>query len=129
MEESWKDIKGYEGYYQVSTLGRIKSLERIINENGKYIKPEKILSIKCCWYAQICFSINGIKKTKKIHKIVAEAFIDNPNNKKCVNHKDGNKANNNVSNLEWVTHSENTQHAFDNGLIATKRGKKYPKIK
>lgn len=111
-EEIWKDIKGYEGYYQVSNLGRIKSLQR----NGT-IKKDRILkpnNVK--GYLQITLQKNGIKAYKKIHRIVAENFITNINNKTEVNHIDGNKHNNCIENLEWVTKSENQKHAYKLGL-------------
>ena len=120
MEEIWKDIVGYEGYYQVSNKGRIKSIERKIARNdGKfnYIKS-KILRCKKVGsdYLGVILCKNGEKLTKTIHRLVAEAFIPNPKDKPDVNHKDGIKRNNAVSNLEWVTKKENSRHAFINKL-------------
>lgn len=121
MKEIWRDIKGYEGLYQVSNIGRVKSLERIItNTLGSYTRAEKILvplKTKKGYY-QIHLHKNGVCKTSKIHRLVAEAFIPNPLNKSQVNHIDGNKINNNVENLEWATQEENMQHAYKTGLKA-----------
>lgn len=115
MFEQWKNIKGFEKYYQVSNLGRVKSLPR----TGKYSMPnEKILSLipQKTGYLQVTLSIEGKKYPFNVHRLVALNFIDNPKNKPQVNHIDGDKKNNNVSNLEWVTHVENSRHCWDNKL-------------
>lgn len=118
MKEKWKDIKLYEGLYQISSFGRVKSLNRITsNVDGisREIK-EKILkqSISNEYYS-ITLN-NGTKKRFSVHRLVALAFIPNPENKEQVNHKDGNKLNNMKSNLEWNTKSENQLHAYAIGL-------------
>ena len=119
--EIWKDIEGYEGYYQVSNMGSVQSLNRtctnknnkIMTFKGKILKPQN----DRCGYLCVLLSLNGIKRNFKIHRLVAQAFIDNSNNKPCVNHKDGNKTNNMVYNLEWCTQQENIAHAIQNTLM------------
>lgn len=119
MEEIWKYVKGYEGLYLISNLGRVKNLQKYyIRKNIKI--PKKQCELKTCkgkvGYIVTDLNKNNKRKTKYIHRLVAEAFIPNPENKPCVNHKDGNKLNNKISNLEWVTYSENNKHAWDNNL-------------
>lgn len=104
--EIWKDVVGYEGLYQTSNLGRIK------NYKGKIMA----LFDDGHGYLHLSLYKNGYGKNFKVHRIVASAFIDNPELKKTVNHIDGNKKNNNVENLEWATYSENHKHAYRIGL-------------
>ena len=114
MKEIWKDIKDYEGLYQVSNLGKVKSLAKKhkINNNSFYLLKEKILkSMKDKnGYNYVHLSKNNISKRKSLHKLVAEAFISNPHNLPCINHKDENKQNNCVNNLEWCTYSYNNNY-------------------
>ncbi|MFZ4797061.1 MAG: NUMOD4 motif-containing HNH endonuclease [Bacteroidia bacterium] len=110
--EIWVDIVGYPefvGYVKVSNYGRVKSTVL-----GRH-KKEKIRKFNYhrFGYLQMPLSANGKRKNIYVHRLVATSFIDNPFNKPDVNHKDGNKLNNNVENLEWVTHSENVRHAMD----------------
>lgn len=106
--EIWADIKSYEGLYQISNHGFVKSL--ITN---KILKPK----ISSEYYAVNLYK-NEICTTRRIHRLVAMHFIDNPENKPQVNHKDADKLNNHVSNLEWSSRNENMKHAFDNGLLS-----------
>jgi hypothetical protein len=118
--EIWKDIVGYEGLYQVSDLGRVRSLDRIIkgNKGSEYLKKGKILkqTFNLKKYSQVNLSKYGVDYHKRVHRLVAETFIPNPEMKPQVNHIDGNKNNNHVINLEWNTESENVIHAYRLGL-------------
>ena len=117
-DEIWKDIVGFEKHYQVSSLGKIKSLVRtIIRSNDKpYPVRERILSpgTDTCGYLRVSLGKNKKFQTFKVHRIVAFAFIPNINNKPEINHIDFNKKNNDYANLEWVTSKENTDHAIKN---------------
>lgn len=121
MGEYWCDIEGFKGLYQVSDLGRVKSLDRvIIDKNGiSYRNKSQILKP---WndgngYMIVDLRKEGLRKTAKVHRLVAEAFIPNTLEKPQVNHIDGNKENNCLTNLEWCTSSENIKHAFKTGLM------------
>lgn len=123
MEEIWKDIKGYEGIYQVSNTGKIKSLDRIIYQDKDGLTYSRLIKGKVLkynydkqGYLLVHLCINGIRKCFKVHRLVAEAFIENVEQKQYVNHIDGNKKNNVMNNLEWVTPSENNIHAYKIGL-------------
>ncbi len=113
--EIWKPIKGAPDYH-ISSLGRVKSLGFILN-NGSF-RPGKILKPYSDPKGYLKIELHG--HIKKVHRLVAEAFIPNYLGKPQVNHIDGNKENNNVVNLEWATNAENTQHAYDTGLYKHK---------
>ena len=115
----WKDIRGYEWMYQISDFGRVKSLARMVKHMGysrihsqRILKPSK--SPAGYWTATLSKDRNHVYKT--IHRLVAVAFIINPECKPQVNHKNGIKTDNRLENLEWVTQSENMQHAYRTGL-------------
>lgn len=116
--EKWRAVKDFKSIYSVSNLGRIYSRPRtVINFNGVTVKYKgKILSqsLDKNDYLVVSLTINGESFLKRVHRLVAEAFIDNDLCKKQVNHKDFNKRNNSVSNLEWNTALENIQHSYNN---------------
>lgn len=127
--EIWKDIKGYDGIYQVSDKGNVKSLGRYIEVVDKaqkriYTKLIRERIIKQFYdnhgYKTVSLRNRGETKRFRVHALVANAFIEkNESNKNlCVNHKDGNKANNDICNLEWCTYKENSRHAIDNELLS-----------
>ena len=129
--EKWKDIKEFPNY-QISNYGRVKSLARICkrgNGTGDYYKKETFLKLRLdkYGYERIALYNNGRGSQKHfmIHRLVAEAFIPNVDNKPTVNHIDGNKLNNYVSNLEYMTFEENLSHAWKIGLINNKGEKNH----
>lgn len=119
--EIWKEIEGYEGLYEISNLGRVKSLK-----GNKIRKPAK----ERCGYLFIALSKNNIKKQYKVHRLVAQAFIDNPNNYPIINHKDEDKTNNKVENLEWCDHKYNSNYgtAIQRRLLSEKLNPKRKEI-
>lgn len=118
--EIYKDIKGYEGFYQISNLGNVKSLSRIVNNHSGFKKTlkEKILKnhISNTGYYVIDLKKNCERKTFKVHRLIAFAFIDKVIGKEYVNHINGIKTDNSIENLEWVTIKENNKHAYLTGL-------------
>lgn len=109
-QEIWKEVVGHEGSYEVSNFGRIKSKLGVANKN-------RILKAAVCkGYFCVVLCLCGTKKMKKVHRLVCEAFIPNPENKPTVNHKDGDRKNNNLKNLEWATHKEQVDHYWKAGL-------------
>lgn len=125
MQEIWKDIKNYEGLYQISNLGNVRSLDRKVNSiygyrniKGKILKPLETNS----GYYRV-----DLKKEQKnnyvlIHRLVAETFIPNPNNLPNINHKDNNPKNNSITNLEWCTQSYNIKYSYKYGNSKPTRG-------
>lgn len=142
MEEIWKDIKGYEGYYQVSNLGRVRSLDKYIKIGGVWQNKKGVIRkprINASGYYTIDFSVNKVRKHFLVARLVAAAFIPNPNNYPCVNHKDENRLNNFVwvnedgtvdpekSNLEWCTVEYNCNYGNHNKHISETQKKNYLK--
>ena len=120
QKEIWIHIGGYEDLYQVSNLGNVRKPKKIIqNKNGSYsIKNSiEVRQVEDSYgYLRVTLTKNGKSKQAKVHRLVSEAFIPNPDNKEHINHIDGDKWNNNMLNLEWCTSKENTQHAYASGL-------------
>ncbi|WP_110931075.1 NUMOD4 domain-containing protein [Paenibacillus bouchesdurhonensis] len=135
MAEIWKDAPGYEGYYQVSNTGKVRSLDRtVLDKNGRSMQYKGVLltpQYNEFGYQKVVLMKGGRGKSFKIHQLVALAFIKNEDGHQCVNHKNGDKTNNNVQNLEWCSFSYNIQHAYDTGLKAPyeRYGEKNPKAK
>jgi len=128
IDEIWKPVEDCS-IYEISNFGRVKSLERttpVGNRGGYKLRPEFIM--KGCDFGYEYLKVNmkdnnGKIKNMKVHRLVAQYFIPNPENKRCVNHKDFNRCNNHIDNLEWVTHAENNKHQRDAGRHSNGRGK------
>jgi hypothetical protein len=125
MEEIWKDVVGYEGYYQVSNFGRIKSVDRIVNHiSGRKRVKGLIMTPKNagCGYLKVDLSKNNKYKAEYVHRLVLKHFKGEDKLKPEVNHKNGNKTDNRLDNLEWVDSSENKNHAILTGLRKIQMG-------
>lgn len=120
-KEEWRDAKGYEGSYQVSNTGLVRSVDKIVRcRNGYALKKGRLLkySHNLKGYRMLSVSVNGKTKTVTIHRLIATTFIPNPHKKTQINHINGIKTDNRVENLEWATASENALHAHANGLVS-----------
>ena len=111
-QEQWKPIQEFNGEYEVSNLGRVRSMKRYYGMVGR-IMPQ---TIQRKGYYAVTFWMNNKAYCRKVHRLVIEAFTPNPDSLPCINHIDGNKLNNHVSNLEWCTYQANMQHAVRTGL-------------
>jgi hypothetical protein len=126
--EVWKSVVGLEGYYQVSNLGQVRSVDRTVNHKGairqkvRSYKGQLLTPRQLRGYVRVCVTKEGRSWNKQVHRLVAIAFIPNPENKPQVNHIDGVKSNNNVENLEWATSQENCVHAHEAGLRTGRKG-------
>ena len=122
--EIWCTIPGYDGAYEVSNYGRVRSLDRTINLGKRYERcyASQILKLSTCrgGYMQVGLKMGKNRKMELVHRLVAQAFIPNPKHKPQVNHIDGDKTNNRADNLEWCTDSENKRHAWLKGLMKVK---------
>ena len=125
--EQWKDIEGYEGHYQVSNLGRVKSLQRVVKSKSKGTRlvKERILSaaINKNGYYCVVLSILGKRKNMSVHRLVATTFIQNPLGFNEINHKDENKLNNNANNLEWCDRVYNANYGTGVNRCSQKKWK------
>ena len=119
MEEIWKDVEGYEAYYQVSNLGSVKRKDRLVTTSHgvqKALLAKSLVPLpNSSGYLRVQFTVNGQKTRCFVHRLVAKHFIENTNGKPCVNHIDSDCTNNSANNLEWVTYRENTHHAINKG--------------
>jgi len=119
-EELWRPVEGFDGQYLVSNCGRIKTIKKVVtigSNGGKFERPEKILYLgKAAGYYKVELCKDGIQSSHYVHRLEATAFLPNPENKPCINHKDGDKLNLDIDNLEWATYSENLIHAIKLGL-------------
>lgn len=126
--EVWKPVNAFEGYYEVSSFGNVRSVSRTITHNDgvkRSFKQKRMTQkVNERGYLSVGLNKENVQFTFMAHNLVAMAFIENPDSKPIVNHKDLNKNNNHKDNLEWVTHAENIQHAFDNGAVTIHRGEK-----
>lgn len=129
-DEIWKPIKDYEGLYEISNCGNIRSLSKIVNVSNQYnakstriVKARNLKPIYNGMYYVVGLSKKSKIKQFFIHRLVAEAFIENNNNYNCVNHINGNKKDNRVENLEWCTKEYNTSVAWKDGLIKISKGR------
>ena len=111
-QEQWKPIQEFNGEYEVSNLGRVRSMKRYGGQVGRIMPQTK----QHHGYHAVMFWMNNKAYCRKVHRLVAEAFIPNPDNLPQINHKDGCKTNNVASNLEWCTYQANMQHAVRTGL-------------
>ena len=123
MREIWKDINGYEGFYQISNYGRIRSFKKIDNK-WFYLKPW----VQNSGYEVVSLAKNTVHQKYLVHRLVAENFIPNPDNLPCVNHKDENKLNNHSDNLEWCSYEYNNNYGTARIRMAQKEGRRVKQL-
>lgn len=132
ISEIWKDVQGYEGHYQVSNLGRVKSLSRIVKGkgNGSYIISDRILKLFVDKYGYNTITLKKDRKYKchYIHRLVADAFIPNSNKYPIINHKDENPSNNCADNLEWCTNQYNIEYSCAKSVLCVETGEIYKSL-
>lgn len=127
MVDVWKDVEGYEGLYQVSDMVKVRSLDRVVNDNGgkRFVKGRILKPVLVNNGYLVVALCNGRGQANKtVHRLVGKAFIPNPNNYKDINHKNGIKTDNRIENLEWCTRSQNMKHAYKTGLKHVPKGEK-----
>ena len=132
IKEKWRPVVGYEGFYEVSSLGRVRSLDRIVEysngarhlHQGQFLSPTK----DKCGYLVVHLYKDGKRTDKKVHRLVAQAFIPNPRNLPEVNHKNEVKNDNRVENLEWISHLDNNNYGTKNERAAKRLSKTVSQI-
>lgn len=134
MKEEWRPIKDFEGIYEVSNLGKVKSLRRdVLSKHPNQLKlfvDERILRlVRYQGYNRVYLYKDGVKHSKRVYRLVAEAFLPRIEGKNYVNHRDSDRANDCVSNLEWCTHEENIKHAREFGNARALKGSNMPQSK
>lgn len=134
MNEIWKDIEGYEGYYQVSSHGKVRSMEREVPDPRIKSGVKKVSSrvmkpgVHNRGYLKVSLRKGGAKQMLYIHRLVGSAFLERDEHRTTINHLDGDKTNNHVSNLEWLSHLDNVRHARETGLAPTRPRAKITKL-
>jgi hypothetical protein len=125
--ETWKDIAGYEGLYQVSNMGNVKTMSRLHRIDRPYVKQERLLNppTNSVGYKQVALYRDKKGVIQSVHKLVATVFLERKPEHQVINHIDGNKLNNHVDNLEWCTYGHNQAHAIRTGLIRIYRGESH----
>lgn len=126
VNEEWRDVSGFEGYYQASSLGRVRSVDRRVPDRNRFVVGRVLKTWVANNYLNLGLNLNGIRKTQRVHVLVARTFLGDRPTGFDINHIDGNKLNNRADNLEYCSHSDNINHAVRIGLCDSWLGEKHP---